>query len=101
MTSFGEGENRYQSTLFPERLEGFVLEDNAVRVIDVFINELDLSGPGFKAEPSELGSPAYHAATLLKIYIYGYLNQIRTIADLRKDHADWRGTHHLLQCLPR
>ncbi len=115
MTDFREGENRNQSTLFPERLEDFVSEDNAVRVIDVFVDELDLSGLGFKAEPSELGSPAYHPATLLKIYIYGYLNQIqtsrrlereahrnvelmwlvrrltptyKTIADFRKDHGE-------------
>ena len=115
MTGFREGENRYQSTLFPERLEDFVSEDNAVRVIDVFVDELDLSGLGFKAEPSELGSPAYHPGALLKIYIYGYLNQIqtsrrlereaqrnvelmwligrltptyKTIADFRKDHGE-------------
>lgn len=115
MTDFREGENRYQSTLFPERLEDYVSEDNAVRVIDVFVDELDLSGLGFKAEPSELGSPAYHPATLLKIYIYGYLNRIqtsrrlereahrnvelmwlirrltptyKTIADFRKDHGE-------------
>ena len=115
MTDFRQGENRYQSTLFPEQLEDFVSEDNAVRVIDVFVDELDLSGLGFKAEPSDLGSPAYHPATLLKIYIYGYLNQIqtsrrlereaqrnvelmwligrltptyKTIADFRKDHGE-------------
>ena len=78
MTDFRAGENRYQSTLFPERLEDFVSEDNAVRVIDVFIDELDLSGLGFQAEPSDLGSPAYHPGALLKIYIYGYLNRIHS-----------------------
>jgi transposase len=85
MTDFREGENRYQSTLFPERLEDFVSDDNAVRVIDVFVDELDLSGLGFKAEPSDLGSPAYHPATLLKIYIYGYLNQIQTSRRLERE----------------
>ena len=84
MTDFRAGENRYQSTLFPERLEDFVSADNAVRVIDVFIDELDLSGLGFKAEPSDLGSPAYHPGALLKIYIYGYLNRIHS-------GGGWRG----------
>jgi transposase len=50
MADFIQGENRYQSTLFPERLDDYVAEDSAVRVIDVFIDELDLSGLGFKTE---------------------------------------------------
>ena len=67
MTDFIEGENRYQSMLFPERLDDYVGEDSAVRVIDVFVDELDLSGLGFKEEPNELGRPGYHPATMLKM----------------------------------
>ena len=66
MTDFIEGEDRTQSTLFPERLDDYITEDNAVRVIDVFIDELDLSGLGFRTEPQETGRPAYNPATLLK-----------------------------------
>ena len=51
MTDFIQGENRFQSTLFPERVDDYIAEDNAVRVIDVFIDELDLSGLGFRTEP--------------------------------------------------
>lgn len=78
MTDFIEGENRYQSTLFPERLDDYVAEDSAVRVIDVFVDELDVSGLGFRGEPNELGRPAYHPKTLLKIYIYGYMNRVQS-----------------------
>jgi transposase len=78
MTDFIQGENRYQSTLFPERLDNYIGEDSAVRVIDVFIDELDLSGLGFRTEPQATGRPAYHCATMLKIYVYGYLNRIQS-----------------------
>ena len=60
MSGFIEGENRYQVTLFPERLDDFIGEDSAVRVIDVFVDDLDLSGLGFQAEASATGRPAYH-----------------------------------------
>ena len=85
MTDFIEGENRYQSTLFPERLDDYVCENSAVRVIDVFVGELDLSGLGFKEEPNELGRPGYHPATMLKIYIYGYLNQVQSSRRLERE----------------
>ncbi len=71
MSGFIEGTDRHQATLFPERLDDFVAEDSAVRVIDVFIDDLDLSGLGFKTEPESMGRPAYHPSTLLKIYVYG------------------------------
>jgi transposase len=62
--------------LFPERLDEYIAEDNPVRVIDVFVDELDLLELGFEGmEPEATGRPAYHPATLLKIYIYGYLNR--------------------------
>ena len=66
MTDFIQGENRFQSTLFPERVDDYIAEDNAVRVIDVFIDELDLSGLGFRTEPEALGRPAYDPAVMFK-----------------------------------
>ena len=85
MKRFIEGESRTQSTLFPEVLDEYIAEDNAVRVIDVFVDELDLSGLGFETEPQATGRPAYHAATMLKIYIYGYLNRVNTTRRLEKE----------------
>ena len=78
MTDFIEGEARGQATRFPERLDDYVGEESAARVIDVFIDGLDLSGLGFKTEPSQKGRPGHHPATLLKIYVYGYLNRIQS-----------------------
>jgi transposase len=75
MKRFVEGLDRGQSSLFPERLEDWIGEDNPVRVIDVFVDELDLGGLGFeRVEPRETGRPGYHPSVLLKLYIYGYLN---------------------------
>jgi len=59
MSEFIQGEDRSQATLFPERLDDYVAEDSSVRVIDVFLDDLDLSGLGFKTEPSDTGRPAY------------------------------------------
>jgi transposase len=78
MSGFIEGEDRNQATLFPERLDDYVAEDNPVRVIDVFIDDLDVSGLGFKAEPAETGRPGYHPKTMLKLYVYGYLNRVQS-----------------------
>ena len=77
MSGFIKGVDRHQSTLFPECLDDYVGEDSAVRVIDVFVDELDLSGLGFITEPSETGRPGYHPATMLEICVCGYLNQIQ------------------------
>jgi len=85
MSGFIEGENRYQSTMFPERLDDYVGEDSATRVIDVFIDRLDLSGLGFKTEPADTGRPAYHASTMLKIYVYGYLNRVQSSRRLERE----------------
>ena len=85
MTDFIEGEERTQSTLFPERLDDYIAEDNAVRVIDVFIDELDLSGLGFRTEPQDTGRPAYNPVTLLKIYVYGYLNRVQSSRRLERE----------------
>ena len=72
MTRFVVGADRSQSTLFPERLDDYLGEDNPIRAIDVFVDELDLIELGFGGvEPEATGRPAYHPATLLKIYVYG------------------------------
>lgn len=69
MTRFVVGDDRSQSTLFPERLDDYLSEDNPVRAVDVFVDELDLAGLGFcGVEPEATGRPAYHPGTLLKIY---------------------------------
>ena len=78
MSKFIEGQDRSQGTLFPERLDDYVEEDSAVRVIDVFIDDLDISGLGFKAEPAATGRPGYHPKMMLKLYVYGYLNRVQS-----------------------
>ena len=86
MKRFVEGEDRRQATLLPESLEDYVAEDNPVRVIDVFIDELDLGALGFAGVvPEATGRPAYHPATLLKIYLYGYLNRIQSSRRLERE----------------
>ena len=85
MTGFIEGENRHQSTMFPERVDDYVEEDSVVRVIDVFIDRLDILGLGFKAEAADTGRPGYHPRTMLKIYVYGYLNQVHSSRRLERE----------------
>ncbi len=85
MSGFIQGEDRSQATLFPERLDDYVAEDSAVRVIDVFLDDLDLSGLGFKTEPNDTGRPAYHPSTMLKLYVYGYLNQVHSSRRLERE----------------
>ena len=70
MKRFIEGENRFQSALFPERLDDYIADDNAVRVVDAFVEKLDLLSLGFEGvEPSDTGRPAYHPEVVLKLYI--------------------------------
>src|SRR5213592_4287462 len=116
MAGFVEGVDRGQSTFFPALLDDYVAEDNPVRAIDAFVDGLDLGTLGFtRVEPLITGRPSYHPATLLKIYIYGYLNRVpssrrlerecqrnielvwltghlapdfKTIADFRKDNGE-------------
>src|SRR3977135_2931631 len=86
MTRLFVGDDRSQSTLFPERLEDYLSEDNPVRAIDVFVDELDLAKLGFGGvEPEATGRPAYHPATLLKIYVYGYLNRVQSSRRLERE----------------
>ena len=116
MKRFIEGEERSQVTLLPECLDDYIAEDNPIRVVDVFVDELPLHALGFEGtEPAGTGRPSYHPAVLLKIYVYGYLNRVqssrrlereaqrnvelmwltgrlapdfKTIADFRRDHGD-------------
>ena len=115
MAGFVEGTDREQMALFPARLEEYVGEDNPVRAVDVFVDSLDLARLGFiRVQPLDLGRPGYDPRTMLKLYIYGYLNRVpssrrlerechrnveviwltgqlapdfKTIADFRKDNA--------------
>src|SRR5271167_2225033 len=88
MKRFVEGEDRTQGVLLPEFLDDYVAEDNPVRVIDVFVEELDLRGLGFEGVvPETTGRPAYHPAAMLKIYVYGYINQIQSSRRLERETA--------------
>ena len=86
MKRFIEGESRSQVSLLPECLDDFITEDNPVRVIDVFVDELDLQELGFgRAAPAATGRPSYHPSVLLKIYIYGYLNRVQSNRRLERE----------------
>jgi transposase len=85
MSGFIQGDDRHQATLFPEQLDDYIAEDNAVRVIDVFIDDLDLSGLGFKTHSEKTGRPAYHPTILLKLYVYGYLNRVQSSRRLERE----------------
>ncbi len=81
-----EGADRGQSTLFPECLEDWISEDNPVRAIDVFVDELELGELGFSGvAPEVTGRPSYHPAVLLKLYIYGYLNRVQSSRRLERE----------------
>ena len=116
MGRFVEGRDRRQVAFLPACLDDYVDPDNPVRVIDVFVDELDLLALGFTSvQPASTGRPAYHPAMMLKLYVYGYLNQLcssrrlereagrnvelmwltgqlapdfKTIADFRRDNAE-------------
>jgi len=78
MTGFIEGVQRGQVALFPDRLEDWIGEDGLVRIVDLFVDELDLPDFGFgRAIAAKTGRPGYHPAVLLKLFTYGYLNRIR------------------------
>ena len=86
MKRFVEGADRGQSTLLPECLDEWVEESNSVRVIDCFVDSLDLADLGFEGvEPAATGRPAYHHSVLLKLYIYGYLNRVQSSRRLERE----------------
>jgi transposase len=86
MKRFVEGEDRLQVALLPHCLDDYVTENNPVRVIEAFVDELDLMTLGFEGVvPEATGRPAYHPATLLKIYVYGYLNRVQSSRRLERE----------------
>lgn len=86
MARFIEGADRDQVTLFPDRLEDWIDEDHLVRVIDLFVDEIDLSEVGFvRAVPASTGRPGYHPSCLLKLFIYGYLNRVSSSRGLERE----------------
>ena len=82
---FIQGQNRSQAVLFPVCLDEAVESDNEVRLIDVFVDSLQIEDFGFRLDHVDNGRPAYHPRDLLKLYIYGYLNQMRTSRRLEKE----------------
>ncbi|MGK2909012.1 MAG: transposase, partial [Sphingobium sp.] len=82
MGRFVEEQDRQQDFLLPASIDDYVCEDNPVRVVEAFTGELDLSALGFAgATPAQTGRPAYYPSTMLKIYLYGYLNRISRAGD--------------------
>ena len=80
------GANRNQVILFPESVEDYITEDNPVRFIDAFVSNLDLAALGFlHAQPGETGRPAYDPGDLLRLYLYGYLNRVRSSRMLERE----------------
>src|SRR5215203_7398275 len=82
---FIEGKNRNQSILFPQSLDQLISADNEVRVIDLFVESINLEDFHFKIKVTKEGRPAYHPKDLLKIFVYGYLNHIRSSRHLEKE----------------
>jgi transposase len=86
MGRFVEGDDRRQSLLLPASLDDYVTGDNPVRVVEAFVDELDLGALGFEGvQPASTGRPAYHPSTLLKIYLYGYLNRLQSSRRLERE----------------
>src|SRR5271167_1538956 len=86
MKRFVESEDRRQGVLLPEYLDDFVAEENQVRVVEAFVEELDLAALGFDGiRPAATGRPSYHPSVLLKIYVYGYINQIASSRRLERE----------------
>src|SRR6202789_4434766 len=86
MRRFVEEADRGQWTLLPECLDDFIDESNPVRVIDVFVDALDLAEMSFEGvEPAATGRPSYHPSVLLKLYIYGYLNRVQSSRRLERE----------------
>ncbi|MCP3851107.1 MAG: IS1182 family transposase [Gammaproteobacteria bacterium] len=84
-TGFIEGEARIQATLFPEILDDYITKENPIRIIDAFVDNRDLGNLGFKAIPAKTGRPGYHPSTMLKLFIYGYLNRIQSSRRLERE----------------
>jgi transposase len=85
MAGFFEGADRQQMMLLPECLNDYVGEENPVRVIDAFVEMLDLAALGFRTVPEATGHPGYHPGLTLRIYLYGYLNQVQSSRRLERE----------------
>src|SRR6201997_3495371 len=86
MKRFFEGEDRRQGVLLPEYLDDWISEENPVRAIEVFVDALELGGLGFEGvEPAATGRPGYHPGLMLKLYIYGYINQVASSRKLERE----------------
>lgn len=86
MSGYIEGVDREQVTLFPERLEDWIGEDHPVRVIDAFVDALDLAEADFhRTTPAQTGRPGYHPSALLKLFIYGYMNRVASSRRLERE----------------
>ena len=86
MNRYIQGDNRGQVALLPESLDDYVTEDNPVRVIDLFVDEINLEELGFDGVvPATTGRPGYHPSSLLKLYIYGYLNRVQSSRRLERE----------------
>ena len=96
---FIQGQNRNQINLFPVSLDESIVSDNEVRIIDLFVDSLSIKYYGFRTDFPEQGRPAYHPSDLLKLFIYGYLNRIRSSRDLEKENKRNIELMWLLRCL--
>lgn len=85
MKRFIEGADRNQTTLLPGCLDDYVEDANPVRAVDAFVEALDLAALGFDILPEATGRPGYHPALILKIYLYGYLNQVQSSRRLERE----------------
>jgi transposase len=85
MAQFIEGLDRQQSMFLPEHLDDYVDENSPVRAIDAFADLLDLSTLGFNAQAAATGRPGYHPGLMLRIYLYGYLNQVQSSRRLERE----------------
>jgi transposase len=96
---FMQGHNRTQINLFPVSLDESIDPDNEVRIIDLFVDSLSIKDYGFRTDFIENGRPAYHPSDLLKLFIYGYMNKVRSTRDLEKDCHRNIEVMWLLKCL--
>jgi transposase len=85
MAGFIEGADRSQLSLLPGSLDDWICSDNPVRVIDAFVDTLDLNKLGFEVEALDLGRPGYHPCVALKLYVYGYLNRVQSSRRLERE----------------
>lgn len=99
MSKYINGQNRTQTSLFPVSLDESITKDNEVRLIDLFVDSLDLESFSFRSDHGENGRPAYRPSDLLKLYIYGYMNKVRSSRDLEKECARNIEVMWLLCCL--